>query len=303
MSIKLVQLKSFCALMQDPEYSVTKTAESIHIDHTALSRQISSLEDSLGLQLFDRSEYKKLKPTKDGQEFYKEIIVNYQGLDSSLKNYSKEMEEAKKNQINIAGLDVIFTRMLPIIKEFKEQNPHVDFSLSNTTMEEAFASLRKNKVDLVFYPRDMDDDCPIEINKTEIQRLDTYWVLYKGHSLASKDENDITLDEIANYPFGILSRVVYSKFFKKFIDSYELKTPLNVDSGGTDFLKALVRNKMCITIFDELFVNELDRKDFILKKSPVDLVCYIFFLKNIKRKEIVKKFLNVIYEEKDKIFA
>ena len=82
MTIKLIQLKCFCTLMQDPSYSVTKTADRLHIDYTALSRHISSLEKELEIKLFDRTEHKKLKPTKEGWDFYNESVVKYQGIEN-----------------------------------------------------------------------------------------------------------------------------------------------------------------------------------------------------------------------------
>ena len=54
MTIKLVQLKGFCAIMQSEDFSITKTAEKIYLEHSALSRQLSSLEEELGVSLFNR---------------------------------------------------------------------------------------------------------------------------------------------------------------------------------------------------------------------------------------------------------
>ena len=50
--ITLLQLDYFCKLAVAEH--MTKTAQSLHISQTALSNAIRSLEESLGVQLFDR---------------------------------------------------------------------------------------------------------------------------------------------------------------------------------------------------------------------------------------------------------
>lgn len=304
MTINLVQLKGFCAVMQDSGYSVTKTAERIYIDHTALSRQISSLEKNLGIKLFIRTGNRRLKPTKEGQEFYNEIIVNFQNIDSLLNSYSKEKERERKNQIRIAGLDILLEKIIPYIGNLKEAFPNAEVSFYNISKEDSFKGLINNEIDLVFYPGDNDEICPIEIDKSEIIEEKVYWVFYENHPLFKGKNTLITGEKISEHPFGILLGGSYSQRFTKFIRDFKLKSPINLLYGTSDMIIKMIESKMCMSILSGFYLTDENRRDLKLVDSDNIFGSYLCFytLKNTKKKEITEEFLKIIIDHRSEIF-
>ncbi len=67
--IDLRQLKYFVAVAE--EEHVGRAAERLHISQSPLSRQISQLEERLGLMLFERNQ-QRIRLTADGQTFLAE---------------------------------------------------------------------------------------------------------------------------------------------------------------------------------------------------------------------------------------
>ncbi|RCW84928.1 DNA-binding transcriptional LysR family regulator [Halanaerobium sp. DL-01] len=88
--------------------SISKVANSSHISQPALSQQIQKLEDSLGKQLFLRSN-RGVKLTEAG-----EIVLKY--ADNIIRTYNKmlsELTEQHNEEIKIAGEYTIATYCLP----------------------------------------------------------------------------------------------------------------------------------------------------------------------------------------------
>ena len=88
--------------------SISKVANSSHISQPALSQQIQKLEDSLGKQLFLRSN-RGVKLTEAG-----EIVLKY--ADNIIRTYNKmlsELTEQENEEIKIAGEYTIATYCLP----------------------------------------------------------------------------------------------------------------------------------------------------------------------------------------------
>ena len=62
--MELYQLKAFVTIAR--EGNLTRSAEQLHLSQSALSTQVKSLEESLGVRLFDRSS-RGMKLSEQGQ--------------------------------------------------------------------------------------------------------------------------------------------------------------------------------------------------------------------------------------------
>lgn len=70
--MELRHLRYFIAVIE--EQSFTKAAEKLCMAQPPLSKQIKNLEESLGVELIDRSS-RPLKPTKSGEIFYANALI------------------------------------------------------------------------------------------------------------------------------------------------------------------------------------------------------------------------------------
>lgn len=107
--------------------SMTLAAEELGRTHSAISRQIRTLEEMLGLQLFDRS-LSPLTPTAAGRTLYATTRVAFEAFDRCLS----QIRPSTQQEIVTLGIGSSFaTRWLvPRLPRFYAQNPEISVRLS-----------------------------------------------------------------------------------------------------------------------------------------------------------------------------
>lgn len=301
---RLNQIRGFCSVVQS-ENSIIKASKKTGVESATISKQVRTLENDLGVQLFDRSGYNKLKITPEGDLFFKEAIMHLNGIDNMFDNFNNNLKESRDNNLKVATIDAVMEKIIPFVAKFKNEFPQVNITILNLTKYEAFKELVDKKLDVVLYPSDIDENLPVELERKKISNYTGYWVLYKGHELENRDENTITREEISKYPFGLLPELEYVKSFGNFLGEYDLKTPINLKFGTINTIKKMIREKMCMALMNETYLTDKDKKDFVLKgtlNSMPQMFYYSFSNKNAGQKNIAKEFLKMVEENKSKIF-
>ena len=127
------QLKAFHQVARAGSF--TRAADELHLTQPAVSQQIKSLEASLGITLFDRSN-KKVRLSNEG-----EILLSYT---SRLLNIFEEIEilfdqfeGLRRGKVTLGSTAVLGTYFLPrVIGRYSKQYPgiHIDLRMGNSQM-------------------------------------------------------------------------------------------------------------------------------------------------------------------------
>lgn len=107
--------------------SFTKAAQVLHMTQSAISKQVAHLEDSLNIQLFERS-LQRLQLTPTGKLFLKETQIILNQIEISVLNVLAHRNEA--DTLNLAAHPTLCSRwLIPILKGFSDTNPqiHLEF--------------------------------------------------------------------------------------------------------------------------------------------------------------------------------
>lgn len=151
------QLHYFVAVAEDEH--IGKAAERLHISASPLSRQISQLEEKLGLTLFERSQ-QRIRLTTDGKTFLAEVkafLTHAKRLESMANRLGRGDE---------GGLCVgyqenaMHSGVLPnALRALKDGRPDVHIALYNYAWQEQLTGLRERSLDvaLVCAPPSEDD--------------------------------------------------------------------------------------------------------------------------------------------------
>jgi LysR family transcriptional regulator, glycine cleavage system transcriptional activator len=110
--------------------SFTKAAEELFITQSAVSRQIKSLEDHLGLKLFERRP-RSLALTENGQALYRiatDVLDRLQSATDRLKAETRARQLSITTTTGFASLWLI-----PRLRRFTALHPDIDVRLSATT--------------------------------------------------------------------------------------------------------------------------------------------------------------------------
>lgn len=130
--------------------SFTSAGDSLNLSQSAVSRQISSLEDSLGVILFHRHA-RGLALTEQG-EILKESVGEIFTKLSLIEGKLQDTQDVDEGALTITVSDFIgSTWLAPKLKDFHEQHPNIQLTILfedrilNLGMREADAALRLRK--------------------------------------------------------------------------------------------------------------------------------------------------------------
>lgn len=117
--INPVLLRTFCTLVETQHY--TKTAKKLHITQSGVSQHIKKLEDSLDVQLIDRTE-KGFKLTSNGQTTYQEakaLLISLQQLKDKVKSDSPHIGKIRVMSPGSVGL-YLYSELLKVQQKHPE---------------------------------------------------------------------------------------------------------------------------------------------------------------------------------------
>lgn len=300
---RLSQIRGFCLVVQNG-CSISKTHENNHIELSTLSKEIRTLERDLGVELFDRSGYNRLKLTKEGELFYKKAVQYVNGIDGLVDSFSKDLEEFRNNNIRIASIENTLEKIMPYLYILKQKYPNINISLYNISIKEAQNKLISKELDLAFYLEDVNEKLSIELEKFKLSDHKSFWVMSKTHPLAIKNDKDITKEDLAKYPFGIFDELVFTKSFNSFISEYNLKSPIDIKNPTTGLLIKMAETGFSISSISEILLTESDKKELELKADYIlpQRYFYCFTRKNAIQSKIVNEFLEMVKQNHKKIF-
>ncbi|WP_434696260.1 LysR family transcriptional regulator [Pseudomonas sp. Z1-14] len=116
--------------------SFTKAALELSLTQGAICRQIASLEDFLGVELFRRSR-RGVKLTEAGLSYSRRIATQLNAVE---RDTLSVMGHTGANVIELAVVPTFGTQwLLPRLKDFQQQHPEVTVNLTNRTRPFLFA--------------------------------------------------------------------------------------------------------------------------------------------------------------------
>lgn len=200
--MNLRHLQFFVKLAQTQH--MAKAAELLGISQPSLSYAISSLEDELGVPLFEK-DGRNIKLTNYGK-----IYLNYvQGSLSQLEEgseYIRELLDVNRGHINLGFTFTMGQDLVPrLVHEFlkEPEREKINFTFNQGTTAELIQDLIDDKLDLVLAssPNKQQLD---QINTCHLVNQEIMAAVPLKHPLAKR--KSITLKELAKYPM-----ILYSK--------------------------------------------------------------------------------------------
>lgn len=177
--------------------SIRKAAEVLAITSTALNRRILSMEDELGVELFERLA-RGVRLTSAGEIFLHHARMQLADLER-VKSQIADLKGVRRGHIAIASSQALLPSFLPKqIASYRAQHPGVTFEVLVRDRSAAEQSLVDMSADLaiVFEPLHFAN---FQILHTEPQRIDV--IMSENHPLARKDK--VRLSECLQYPMGL----------------------------------------------------------------------------------------------------
>jgi len=144
--MELRHLRYFVAVAEERNF--TRAAERLHIAQPPLSRQIQQLEETLGVQLFERTA-RPLKLTETGKFFYSHA-VKLLAQTAELESMTRRVGNIERS-LSVGFVGSTLYGMLPkIIRRFRDDHTTVELSLHEMSTMDQIRALKDGHIDVGF---------------------------------------------------------------------------------------------------------------------------------------------------------
>ena len=258
----IIKLKSFATLAKKKSFS--ETADLLYLSQPAISKHIQSLEDELGVSLFNRNR-KNTTLTVHGQYFlpYASEIIR---LSERSKEHLKQLEDINEGTLHFGATNFIGVYLMPeLIKEFKSFYPDINIDINISPSKILFKKLENYEIEFAFVSHyvDLDDSKYSSLFYTKDHMT---LIVASDHHLASKrscrisDINNETY--ISKESSSSLSKFIQNKFNLDSLNN-------NIVINNQEAIKQTVIEGMGISIMSTKSV-EVEIKAGLLKSIEIE---------------------------------
>jgi DNA-binding transcriptional LysR family regulator len=269
-TVDIHQLRTFVVVAR--EGSVTRASDVLHLSQPAVSAHIKSMEESLGLSLFERTP-RGMSLTHDGQR----LLAKAQ---HTLHAHQELMSEATRGKGELTGRlrlgagsnsnNEVIGRLITVMAE---RHPAVEVALKHGTSREILAEIRNGALDGGFYnePRRPDAD----LSAIEVSQFKVFVAAARGVLDATRRTDWQALAELPwIYPAAsaCCGQTAEDLFKAK---SFRPKRIVSVDRQ--DVSRTLIAGGMGVGLLHEGTAKEAEAKGEIELLFEADTVVHTYF--------------------------
>lgn len=283
----LNQLKYFQAVARTLNYRAA--AEQLYISQPSLSRSIDSLEQELGVMLFERAG-RGISLTGSGRLFleYTNRILD----ECDIAMYKMKELSSTGGRIDIGYVFPLANFYIPHkVRSFLDmpENEHVTFGFTQNRTASIIRDVKNGKLDVGF--------CAFSENEEELEfvpllKQEMVIITSNVHPLAERDK--LSINELANYPVIGYDRLSgLGRYTNRLYKRLGIKPDILCECSDENSIQALVREAFGIALVAR--VDTLDDKYVkIHSVSDADLTHYvnIVWLKNHYLIPATKRFID-----------
>lgn len=197
-----MDIRNFSAFVAAAELmNMTQAARRLNVTQSALSRQIKSLEDYLGVKLFERAG-RNVRLTARGEALFSKIngvLV----AERSLRTLAEDLAQGETGVLKIGACSQLIERYLPdFLKAWKGDNPGIDVRIEDGGGPELAEKLRAGTVQLTISAA---PSSPIEMFETVRLGKLSFLAVGTGEFLADIPE-PIEIEDLLDLPILSLNK-------------------------------------------------------------------------------------------------
>jgi DNA-binding transcriptional LysR family regulator len=197
--VELRQIRSFLSIAETLHFG--RAAELIHLSQPALSLQIRALEQEVGVRLFERNR-RKTTLTAAGSAFRDDAAAALSQLEQGIRR-ARLAANGRLGLLRIGFISTAGSEIVPdIVRQFRESNPEVEFSLRNILTAEQVQMLEIGSLDIGFLRLPIAGHSALDV--VTVHREPFVLVVPSSHKLAKRKK--VRLREVAGQDFVMYER-------------------------------------------------------------------------------------------------
>jgi DNA-binding transcriptional LysR family regulator len=197
--MELRHIRSFLSIAETLHFG--RTAELIHLSQPALSLQIRALEEEVGVRLFERNR-RKTTLTAAGAAFRDDAAAALSQLEQAIRR-ARLAANGKLGPLRIGFISTAGSKIVPgIVRQFRELNPEVEFSLRQYLTAEQVQMLETGLLDVGFLRLPIGGHLALDV--VTVHREPFVLVVPSSHKLAKRKR--LRLREVSGETFVMFER-------------------------------------------------------------------------------------------------
>jgi DNA-binding transcriptional LysR family regulator len=245
--------------------NISKAAKELYISQPAISKSIQKLEESVGCKLFSRSS-RGVVLTDEGKLLYEHVSEAFETLTLGEEKLKRSIELGVGHlKIGVSSTLCKYL-LLPYLKEFIRQNPHISISISCQSTNDTLKLLEDNKIDigLIGKPENMKN-----IHFDFLEEIEDIFVAAKDY-LRNLKARGIQKDHILQS--STLMLLDKNNMTRQYIDDYLQENQIvikdSIDISNMDLLIDFARIGVGVACVIKNFVRE-DLENGTLVEIPL----------------------------------
>jgi LysR family transcriptional regulator, benzoate and cis,cis-muconate-responsive activator of ben and cat genes len=199
--MELRHLRYFVAVAETENISRAAT-EKLHVAQPSLSRQISDLEDEIGVPLLERTS-RAVRLTEAGRAFLEEAraILKYTN-DAVLK--ARAIGGKRETELHVGDFPLATARIMPrLLRDYQKAMPNVRVKLHDWPVEKEIAAVRDGQLQLAIIVSPLTGNWRRELRFEELLTARVCLAVSCDHPFAKRKA--VSLTDAAREPFiGLL---------------------------------------------------------------------------------------------------
>jgi DNA-binding transcriptional LysR family regulator len=191
--MEIRQLKYFIAVAE--ELNISRAAARLHISQPPLTRHIKALEDSLGVQLFNRSNW-GVELTQAGTL----LLEHARSIKSHVEFAAQQARQVSQGLLGRIAIGIYGSALLDLIPKllnrFKADHPGVEVTLLNVPKAKQIEALHQGRL-LIAFDRNLPESDEIAVEL--VDREPVIVALHAEHPLAR--QQSVHLEELVGQDF------------------------------------------------------------------------------------------------------
>ena len=266
MDMELRQLEYF--LMVSDLTSFTRAAERLYVSQPAVTNAVRSLEEELGIQLFDRSQ-RKVSLTTEGKIFYRHIQNIMQGISTTLS----EINDLKSHNRGHLTIGVTPLAGIPstsrLLAEFRTAYPNISISLVEDNVRTLLELLHTNKLDFAFV-FDLPEQEQARLHCLPLPQEELMVCCSRYHRLCRM--NSVTLAALTEESFLLMeTHCHFRRLLVKHFEEADSMPPVSMECSQVQLLKSLVAAEAGLSILPACIID----RDTELSAAPLAPPIYL----------------------------
>ena len=253
--MELRHLRYFVAVGEALNF--TKAATRLHVAQPALSRQVSDLEEELGVDLLRRTSHGVLL-TEEGKLFLEEAQGILKRADESVTKV-RALARGEFGELQVGYVPPLDLHIMPhALAEFQKSTPGVKVVLHDLGSDEICHELRTGMLHLGLMMQPSEESTT-GIEFEEIGRYPFFIAMAPGHSLTRMKA--ISVEILAKQPLVVLDRRRNSEFHRILKRVF---TPLHPNiATQSDSVNSLITEigvGKCVAVVSQLFKEAIGKR-------------------------------------------